>query len=104
MAENNEHNIDALRSELNSLRNQLEGMVKNLETKHHEVCGEVHAKIADELEHYRKLANKHAQKVYDAGQAGIEEVGSHVRENPLASLLIAFGVGCVVSSLLRQMK
>ncbi|MCX4310487.1 MAG: hypothetical protein OSJ28_09375 [Desulfovibrio sp.] len=103
MAENN-FSIDSLRDELNSLRSQMESMLKSFQDKKGEMTSETVSKIAKELEHYRNLASARAHDVYEQGQAGLEEVGEHVRKNPLASLAIAFGAGYVVSCLFRHLK
>lgn len=60
-------------------------------------------KHADEL--YHEVKNKANQTVYDA-QANLKEYGDNlahfVREKPLMSVLIAGGIGFIVSSLLKK--
>ena len=104
MAEKNEESIDALQDELNTLRNQMETLVKSLGEKGEEASSDMVAKLEKELEHYRKLAADKMHKAYEAGSAGIEQVGEQVRRNPVASLLAAFGAGCVISWLFRQYR
>ena len=107
MAENentSQSTIDALRAELGSLRAQLEDMLKNADQKGRDVTAEMARKIAHEIEHCRHKAALHAEHLRDAGKEGLGEVEAHVRQNPLASLAIAFGIGCLVSCLFRRLR
>lgn len=92
--------VDTLREELNALRAQMERLVKAADEKRHEVTADMAHKIAHELDRCRERAG-HIKK---AGQAGIDEVEEQVRQNPLASVLIAFGVGWVISCLFRHLR
>lgn len=106
MAEANDNagSVDALRAELRNLSAQVEKIVKTVDGKKDEATAELIDKVSRELEHIRSLASDRAGKIYDAGQAGLDEVGEHVRRNPLASLLVAFGAGCVISCLFRHLR
>lgn len=95
---------EALRAEIDTLRAQLEKVVKSLEDKKSDLASDLADKLSKEFEHYRDAASDRARKLYDAGQSGMDEVGEHVRRNPVASLLIAFGVGCVFSCLMRHLR
>lgn len=99
-----ENTMETLRAEIKSLRSQLEDLVKTAESKRAEVSHEAMEKLTRELENLRKNAGAQAHKIYDAGQAGLDEVGEHVRRSPLASLAIAFGAGCVISCLIRHLR
>lgn len=99
-----ENNLEALRDDLSKLRQQMENLVKNFEEKKGDVANDIISKLSGELEHYRDMASSSARKMYDAGQNGLEEVGEQIRNNPLASLAIAFGAGCVISCLFRRMR
>lgn len=96
--------LDNLKAELSSLSSQVANMVKSFEKKNSPETNEMFDKISKELASLRALAGDRAHKVYEAGQSGMEEVGEHVRRNPLASLLIAFGAGCVISCIFRHLK
>ena len=104
MADNHDHTVEELRKELNAMREQMDSLLETLKEKKDEVSGEVSSRLARELAHYRKFAHEHAQKVYDAGSAGMDEVSDQVRKNPMASLLIAFGAGCFLSCLFRHLR
>ena len=61
-------------------------MLKSFQDKKGEMTSETVSKIAKELEHYRNLASARAHDVYEQGQAGLEEVGEHVRRILLPAL------------------
>lgn len=100
----NQSVIDTLRDEINSLRSQLENIIKTGESRKTELKDDIVDKLARELEHLRRNAREHAHMAYARGQEGMAEVGDHVRKNPLASLLLAFGAGCIVSCIFRHMR
>lgn len=105
MADNeNQSTVDNLREELKNLRSQLEGMVKNIEEKRHEITADMSQKIAREVEHARRKAAERAHQLREAGQNGLGEVEAQVRQNPLVSLLIAFGLGWIISCLMRHLR
>lgn len=104
MAESENTTIEMLRGELNKLSSQVENIVKSIENKKGVDVSELVDKLTKEISGLRANASDRAHQLYDAGQAGIEEVGSHVRNNPLASILIAFGAGCIMSCLIRHLS
>lgn len=100
----NQSVIDTLRDEINTLRAQLDSIIKTGESRKTELKDDLVDKLTRELEHLRHNAMAHAHKAYARGQEGMDEVGEHVRNNPLASLLLAFGAGCIVSCIFRHMR
>lgn len=105
MAEtNNQNTVDELRAELNKLSSQIESIVKNVESRKNDVASELVDKLTRELDNIRSRASYQAHKLYDASQSGMDEVGEQVRRNPLTSLLVAFGAGCVISCLFRHLR
>lgn len=42
--------------------------------------------------------------MYEAGNAGLNKISDHIRKNPVASLLIAFGMGYAISKIMGQGK
>lgn len=99
-----ENTMEKLQEEIKTLRSQLEDMVKAAESKRSEISHEVLEKLTNELESLRRSAGDQAHRIYDAGQAGLDEVSAHVRRSPLTSLAIAFGAGCVISCLIRHLR
>lgn len=102
--QNQNTGVEGMKEELARLQAQMQALLKHVENKKDAVEDDLASKIARELDHYRSLASKNAHRIYDAGQNGMEEVSDHVRANPLASLLIAFGAGCVISCLFRHLR
>ena len=105
MADNHhEHTVEELRKELNAMREQMDSLLGTLRDRKDELGGELSSRLSRELEHYRHLAQDQARKFHDAGAAGMDEVSEQVRRNPMTSLLIAFGAGCVISCLFRHLR
>lgn len=104
MADTNESTIDALREELKNLRGQIENIVKTADEKKSEIGSDLVDKLSKELEKLRKNASDQAHRLYNAGQDGLGEVEDTVRKNPLVSLAVAFGAGCVLSCLFRHLR
>lgn len=104
MADTNTATIENLRAELDAMRAQMEKVLKSYEGKGKDAAEDMAHRIAREIEHYRNSAMQRAGQLRDAGQAGLDEVGEQVRRNPLLSLGVAFGVGVVVSALLRGIR
>lgn len=100
----NSHTLETLREELSGLKSQLEKILKNAENKKSDLKEDLLDRLTKELEHLRKNAGDHAHKIYEHGQEGAEAVTEHVRRNPLASVLIAFGAGYVLSCIFRHMR
>lgn len=104
MADNENQFTENLRAEMGKLRSQMEELLKNAEAKRHELTDEMAHKIAHEVERARHIAAERTQKLREVGQTGLDEVEIQVRQNPLASVLIAFGLGWLISCLFRRMR
>lgn len=100
----NDSGMATLRNDLNKLKEQIENLARDVQERKGEVSADFASKIAKEIEHYRKLASEGAQRAYAAGQNGLEDVGDQIRQNPLTSLAIAFGAGCIISCLFRHLR
>ena len=99
-----EHTVDELKQELGAVREQMDSLLETLKDRKDELGGELSSRLSRELAHYRHLAQDQARKLQDAGSAGMDEVSEQVRRNPMMSLLIAFGAGCVFSCLFRNLR
>lgn len=103
MSDNNAQSaMDTMRAELSSIKEQIQKLFNNFESRKSDELSSLVDKLSKEIAQLREGANTKAQQLYDAGHAGLDEVGEHVRKNPMSSLLVAFGAGCVLSWLLRQ--
>lgn len=104
MADAHEHSVEELRKELEAMREQMDALLQTLKDKAGDLGGEASSHLAQELEKYRQLAQERAGKVYEAGAEGMEEISEKVRRNPMTSLLIAFGAGCILSGLFSRSR
>ena len=102
MSVKTEENIDALKEELQTLRKQMESLAKSLEKDASGRAATVAADLEDQFEKYQKIAAEKLQKALNAGNDGVENVSERIRQNPLGSLLLAFGAGYVISRIFRQ--
>ena len=75
--------FQALKNDLVDLKAQVADLVED--AKHTVIAG------ADQV----------AQTVKQSGEVSIEAAEAKVREHPIQSLLLAFGVGCIVGRVLR---
>ncbi len=100
-----EENIDILREEVQALRKQVEHLAKVAEEKASHCAASANATcLEDEVEKYQQLAAEKLQKALAAGGDGVENLSQRIRQNPLGSLLLAFGAGCALSLLFRHGK
>lgn len=104
MAAKEENTIDVLKDDLQALQKQVGELAKSLKDTGVEKTSELTAKLEKELEKYQKLASEKVQKVYEAGNAGLDDVSERIRQNPLGSLLVAFGAGYILSRIFRNDK
>lgn len=95
--------LDTLREELSKLAAQVQNFVSSQEGKKGDESKELLDKVLKEMSSLKQTVSEQAQRVYSAGQSGAEEIGEQVRRNPVKSLLIAFGAGCVMSCVLRHL-
>lgn len=91
-----------IHQELGKLRAQLENLLKQAQEKKDEASSEVLEKLSRQIETLRQKVGPHMQTVYHAGQTGVTETEKFVRQNPLLSIGIAFGAGCVLGCLFRR--
>ncbi len=104
MSVKNEENMDTLREEVQALRKQIESLAKTAEKKASHHAAFLSANLEDEVEKYQKLAAEKLQRALAAGGDGVENVSERIRQNPLGSLLLAFGAGYAISLLFRHGK
>ncbi len=102
MTAKTEENIDVLKEELQTLHKQIENLAKAVEQDASGRTAVVAADLEDQFDKYQKLAGEKLQKALSAGNDGVENVSERIRQNPLGSLLLAFGAGYVISRFFRQ--
>ncbi len=97
-----EENIDALKDELQTLRKQMESLAKAVEKDASGRAASMAADLEDQFDKYQNLAAEKLQKALNASSDGVENISERIRQNPLGSLLLAFGAGYVISRIFRQ--
>ena len=95
-------NSEAMQNELGRLRQQLELLLRRAQETKDTVSSEMIDKLSKQIENLRANAGEHMQNIYHAGQAGVTETEKFVRQNPLLSLGIAFGAGCLLAGILKR--
>lgn len=95
-------NTENLQKEFGTLRAQLQELLQHAQEKKDEVSSDMISKLSSHVENLRAHANEHMHQIYNASQTGLNETEKFVRTNPLLSVGIAFGAGCLLSLLLRR--
>ncbi|OQX07227.1 MAG: hypothetical protein BWK73_28635 [Thiothrix lacustris] len=98
-----ETDID-FRAEFDTLHTQVNELLESLKSKAEATSATLGENIESKVEHYHDKAEQKLHDVYEAGNAGLNDVGEHIRKNPVASMLIAFGVGFAIFKVLGQGK
>ncbi len=93
-----------LREEFEALRTQVSDLLAELQSRSKEKTTRFADRLDSELGDYQDKAREKLQDVYDLGSEGLNEVGERIRRQPVASLLVAFGAGYVLSRLLGSDK
>ena len=95
-------NSEAIQNELGKFRKELENLLKRAQESKDNVSSEIIDKLSKQIENLRQNASEHVQNLYHAGQSGVEQTEKFVRQNPLLSIGIAFGAGCLLAALLKR--
>ncbi len=91
-----------LRKEFNELKKQVATMTELLKQKGQEESAGMKHNIKENLDAYREKAKEQIHHAQEMGTEGIEKVSGKVKENPFASLLIAFGAGYLISKSFKK--
>lgn len=81
------------REEFDALRTQVNDLLQSLKSKSEATSDTLVENVESKVEYYQDQAG---QKLHD--------VSEHIRKNPVASMLIAFGVGYTIFKVLGQGK
>lgn len=92
------------REEFDALRTQVNDLLQSLKDKTAATSDTLVENVESKVEHYQDKAGQKLHDVYEAGNAGLNDVSEHIRKNPVASMLIAFGVGYALFKVLGQGK
>jgi len=92
----------ALRSHFFKLREDLSRLISTSFAAGKDGAGAVGEVAGEKASHAYDNAKNYAQDVRDSGQSAVDQVTDKIRANPATSALVAFGLGYVVSRLLRN--
>lgn len=91
-----------LRKEFAELKDQVVTMTQLLKQKGEQESLNMKQNIKENYENVREKAKEHLHHAQEVGVDGIEKVSGKVKQNPFASLLIAFGVGYLISKSFKK--
>jgi ElaB/YqjD/DUF883 family membrane-anchored ribosome-binding protein len=91
-----------LREEFEELKAQVTSMADLLKQKAEEDKANLTSSIKQNFDEYSEKAKEQLAHAKELGSEGIEKVGGKVKENPFASLLIAFGAGYLISKAIKK--
>lgn len=101
-----ERAIDTLWKDVKELKCDLKMVVEALRDTAQE---KVHERVEDARERADDMAARGADRLRDAassaaeaGQQAVERAKSYIEERPLASLLVAIGIGAIVGGILHR--
>ncbi len=91
-----------LREEFDDLKAQVTSLTELLKQKAEEENASIKSSIKDNFDAYSEKAKEQFSHAKELGTEGVEKVGGKVKENPFASLLIAFGAGYLISKSIKK--
>lgn len=93
---------DALKKDLDELRNSVEQLTKDVSSLSKSLADQLKAEASGVAQQARKSATAVADEINSKGQESVEAVENAVKEHPFQGLLIAFGVGLVLSQFMSR--
>lgn len=101
-ARNVEQEFDALKLDLGKLSSDLASVTEALHDLAGRSAGEYGAKLRGVMEHATENVETAAAALKERGCRGAASVVHHMRERPLATILIGFGLGVVIGKLMDR--
>jgi ElaB/YqjD/DUF883 family membrane-anchored ribosome-binding protein len=101
MAEENNERISELETEIAALKKALAAQSEALESRSVVDFAKIKKVIDDGTKNMIDAVKPVVQKCSEPGKAAAEKVGVKVSENPIISVIAAFGVGIVIGKLLE---
>lgn len=99
-----EKELEQLKKDMAQLRTDLSSLGEGVRKMSADAVGATQAKVRsaahDALEEFQSKLNQAKSQ----GQKTMHDIEGEIRENPLASLAVAFGVGFVLSKLLDRRR
>lgn len=101
MAEENNERIVELETEIAALKKALAAQSEVLESRSVVDFAKIKKAIDDGTKSMVEAVKPVVQKCSEPGKVAAEKVGAKVSENPIISVIAAFGVGIVIGKLLE---
>lgn len=101
MTKSNTTEADEIRKEFDALKSQFSELLGTIKTASESKGEELKEKLDTERDNLKEQANEKIQAAQKMGDAGLEDLSGRVKDNPLGSLLVAFGIGYVISKILE---
>lgn len=91
-----------LRKEFAELKKQVSTLTELLKKKGEQETDNMKHVIEKSYQEAKEKAKEHLHHAQEVGADGIEKVGGKVKENPFSSVLLAVGVGYLLSKSLKR--
>lgn len=95
---------DDLKNEVASLRKEFSEMMAAIKDKSGAYTEDLAGDMTEKLAVYQQKAKEGAEAAYEKGSEGVDVINSQVRQNPVVSLVVAFGAGYLISKLFSNDK
>lgn len=95
---------DDLKNEVASLRKEFSEMMAAIKDKSGAYTEDLAGDMTEKLAVYQQKAKEGAEAAYEKGSEGVDVIDSQVRQNPVVSLVVAFGAGYLISKLFSNDK
>lgn len=93
-----------LREEFDVLRKQVNELLTELKSIGQAASERVAEKVQSGTSYYQDKAGQKLHEAYEASNDSLHEVTDRVRSSPMTSLIIAFGIGYILSRMLGPDK
>ena len=102
MATTKNDDVDVLKKDIEDLKSAVKTLTDDLRAAAESNAKSAGERAGDRLDDIRKDAADVARKAAERGRESAEAVADAVRDRPMQSLLVAFGVGLLLSRLLDR--
>lgn len=93
---------ETLKKDMAELQSTIDKLTKDMGQLSKAVGEDLQSRANGSAAEIKDRARKVAANARDKGRESVEAVETHVSENPLRSLIVAFGAGILISQLLRR--
>lgn len=93
---------DALKKDIQELRESLDKLTKDVSAIGASLADEVKTRAGRTADSVREGARNAAGEIGAKGKQTVDTVENTVRERPLQSVMVAFGVGLLLAQLVRR--